>query len=104
VFLFAGSSLFGQGNLQFNQVLLLDASTTGNAYSVPSGKVWKIENIACSGNNCYVQLQMSGLNYYLSNTSSTYNHLPFWLPTGGAYTLIGSSTAKVSIIEFNIVP
>ncbi len=35
--------LFSQGNLQFNQVLLLTATGT-----VPSGKVWKVESVLSS--------------------------------------------------------
>ena len=39
----AGFSILtlAQGNLQFNQVLLIDNNTA----TVPAGKVWKIENI-----------------------------------------------------------
>ena len=33
-----------QGNLQFNQVLLVDVTLAGNAVTVPAGKVWKVEN------------------------------------------------------------
>ncbi len=40
------SVLYGQGTLQFNQVRVLDASTP--TYTVPAGKVWKIENISTS--------------------------------------------------------
>ena len=39
--IFLTTVAFSQGNLQFNQVLLVD----NNLVTVPAGKVWKIENI-----------------------------------------------------------
>lgn len=102
--LFLGLEVFGQGNLQFNQVLILDAPTAGNQVTVPAGKVWKIESVAMASNNAYFQIQWAGLNYFVLNTSSGYNNLPFWLPANASVTLVGSSSTKVSIIEFNIVP
>jgi len=103
-FLFLSLNLFSQGNLQFNQVLTLDAPTAGNQVTVPAGKVWKIESVAMSSNNAYFQIQWAGLSYFIVNTSSGYNNLPFWLPSNAVITLIGSAATKVSIIEFNVVP
>ena len=40
------SYLFAQGNLQFNQVLDL---TNGANYTVPSGKVFKVESVNANG-------------------------------------------------------
>ena len=93
-----------QGNLQFNQVLLVDVTVAGNAVTVPAGKVWKLENVALASNNAYVQLQYSGSNFFLSNSSSNYNHFPFWLPGGNAVVITGSAAGKLSVIEFNVVP
>ena len=95
---------FSQGNLQFNQVLVLDAPVAGNQVTVPAGKVWKIESVAMASNNAYFQIQWAGLNYFIVNTSSGYNNMPFWLPSNATITLVGSSSTKVSIIEFNVVP
>lgn len=95
---------FSQGNLQFNQVLVLDAPVAGNQVTVPAGKVWKIESVAMAANNAYFQIQWAGLSYFIVNTSSGYNNMPFWLPSNATITLIGSSATKVSIIEFNVVP
>jgi len=39
--------LFSQGNLQFNQVVNLNS---GSTYTVPTGKVFKIESISFNGN------------------------------------------------------
>jgi hypothetical protein len=45
MFIFS-SITFSQGNLQFNQVLNF---SPGNSYTVPTGKVLKIESISISG-------------------------------------------------------
>jgi hypothetical protein len=42
-----GSQLYSQGNLQFNQVLNL---IPGSNYTVPAGKVLKIESVSMNGN------------------------------------------------------
>jgi hypothetical protein len=103
-FLLLSIDLFSQGNLQFNQVLVLDAPVAGNQVTVPAGKVWKIESVAMASNNAYFQIQWAGLSYFIVNTSSGYNNMPFWLPSNATITLLGSSATKVSIIEFNVVP
>lgn len=95
-----------QGNLQFNQVLILDITNPANSVSVPIGKVWKIESAAMNQSNSYAQLQMGGQNYYLLNSASPFNHLPFWVPGNTTVGLIGPSghLGKLSVIEFNVVP
>jgi hypothetical protein len=47
VFLLPFSFLFSQGNLQFNQVINI---TNGQTYTVPAGKVLKVEAIFHNGN------------------------------------------------------
>ncbi|MDG1428407.1 MAG: hypothetical protein P8H56_09350 [Crocinitomicaceae bacterium] len=95
---------FAQGNLQFNQVLVLDATPAGNLVTVPADKVWKIESVALSNNNAYFQIQWGGLNYFVLNNSSPYANLPFWLPSNESISLVANVNSKVSIIEFNVVP
>jgi hypothetical protein len=104
VFIILLGGVHAQGNLQFNQVLNLDALPTGSTYTIPSGKVWKIESVALSANNAYFQIQYSGTNYYVLNNSVPFSNLPYWLPSAISVTFVGSSSAKVSIIEFNVVP
>ena len=104
IFLGMNHLMNAQGNLQFNQVLNLDASTTGTAYNIPAGKVWKIESVGLSSNSAYFQIQYSGVNYFIVNNSSPYSNLPYWLPGSINVTFVGSAPAKVSIIEFNVVP
>lgn len=93
-----------QGNLQFNQVLSLDANSGGNPVTVPAGKVWKIESVAFSSNNAYFQIQWGGVNYFVLNNSTPYANLPYWLPSNESVSLVANVNAKVSIIEFNVVP
>ncbi len=104
VVILSGLCAKAQGNLQFNQVLIIDVSVAGNAVTVPAGKVWKLENVAMASNGAYVQLQYSGTNYFLSNSSANYNHFPFWLPSGNAVVITGSAAGKLSVIEFNVIP
>ena len=99
-------SLKAQGNLQFNQVLLLDVTNPANSVTVPAGKVWKIESAIMNQNNSYTQLQIGGVSYYLSSTSTLYKNVPFWIPSGTSLGLLSPSghLGKISIIEFNVVP
>lgn len=103
---FISLQLSAQGNLQFNQVLLLDVSNPANVVTVPVNKVWKIESVAMSSNNAYVQLDIGGTNYFLANSSTPFEHLPFWVPSGTTFGIYGggSNTGKLSVIEFNVVP
>ncbi len=122
---------FAQGNLQFNRVFVVDtdfAVTSTNFYNftdmtftVPAGKVWKIEsahgtyendNSTNLSYNGYVHLMIDKklIHYY---NSGVYTFLPMWLPEG-TYTLkvVMSSGGSVGHhiyggftgIEFNVVP
>lgn len=101
---FVSLQLSAQGNLQFNQVLSLDANSAGNPVTVPAGKVWKIESVAFSSNNAYFQIQWGGVSYFVLNNTTPYANLPYWLPSNESVSLVANVNAKVSIIEFNIVP
>lgn len=115
--LFCLVSIVAQGNLQFNQVLLLSSSTNNlSQWTVPQGKTWKIE--AIGGNQSYISVYLnnqyafeyhggggsSGANIaYLRHSSSS----PVWLPAGTVLGHSGNYTNNFrwfSIIEFNIVP
>lgn len=69
--------LSGQGTLQFNQVLVLDASSS--VYTVPAGKVWKLENYS-SATARYV----NGTGTALSATWSVTNPNPCDGSTSGS--------------------
>ena len=99
-----------QGNLQFNQVLNYEFTLNGNSFTVPAGKVWKLENVMLNSINNYACMVYNGTTYYLrqhNTSSSAWDNFPFWL-TEGKTVSFGSNCSGasgiVSIIEFNIVP
>ena len=103
---------FAQGNLQFNQVINYTlVGVTPLSFTVPSGKVWKIEAVAVDVTNTpYVYLRNPAnqiiATFYSSGSYA--NPLPYWLSSGytGNFFLNNSSTYRgsISIIEFNVVP
>jgi hypothetical protein len=97
-----------QGNLQFNQVLNLSFQSWGNNYSVPSGKVWKVENIALITYSGYCTITIGGQQLFVKNTNGSYtyefNSLPYWIAGGQTVNFGGSHSGTASVIEFNVVP
>jgi hypothetical protein len=124
------SASFAQGNLQFNQVMLLDfgpisvssVAIFSQSITVPSGKVWKVEHASvwreASGyrltgdapyslyidNICVVQQTNA------ATSGSKSNSFPIWLPEGTYFLKISNSSsamtlaASLNAIEFNIIP
>jgi hypothetical protein len=102
--LFFLGSYNAQGNLQFNQVLVLDGNQNTPTYTVPAGKVWKVESATISSGSGYLALSINGSGAAIVSYANGGNNLPFWLPGG---TLIGFyiyQTGKVSVLEFNVIP
>ena len=98
-----------QGNLQFNQVLNVEfTSTVSTTLTVPNGKVWKLENLVMNSLNNYACFIYNGTTYYLrqhNTSSSSWDNFPFWIGSGKTITFgAGCSGGMISIIEFNIVP
>lgn len=118
----------GQGNnLQFSRALFEDYTVTAtssydyfvisNAFSVPSGKIWKITSLTATltSVNQYISpdvgISKSGLQKYSSTISSASenNNIVMWLPEGSydlriySVNLNGGYNAILSGIEFNIV-
>ena len=117
---------FGQGNLQFNQVINYTgtlACTTSNtispSLSVPAGKVWKIEKIKTSSapyvpNGNFFQ-ELTGIlvnsvvvEQFYSGPSQA--NAGFWMKTGDIIQIQlygGGCNANmgylISIIEYNVV-
>ena len=113
---------FAQGNLQFNQVLMVvDVNQ-----AVPAGKVWKVESYHQQTVGISTNMPTTGCGdlsrprpYYVDNflyhhinpigngnssfASAATNEFPLWLSAG---QLIRTSCPGdfLSIIEFNIVP
>ncbi len=123
-----------QGNLQFNQVLVL---SSGANYTVPAGKVLKIESIlhdgtatipfsVCTGTCVYSGsvCSIDGIQIKLTSSTSTASCLtcpatnfttgnfialnnyvfPIWLSAGKVVTISASAGIRISAIEFNIIP
>ena len=117
-FLFIGiSQLWGQGNLQFNQLLNLEVTCCSpTSYTVPAGKVWKIESAVSA--NQYYPVRITNINgrslngHICKDANASYGVfpivLPFWVaPNTVIQFNTGSNNGEkgyVSIIEFNIIP
>lgn len=107
--LFFCTSGFAQGNLQFNQVLNIEfTGTSTTSYTVPAGKVWKLENCMLTSINNYACMIFNGTTYYLrqhNTASSSWDNFPFWIGSGKTITFGGGcSSGMISIVEFNVVP
>ena len=117
-FFFLMGTFKAQGNLQFNQTLLLSTTQASNVLlgTVPAGKVWKVEGFG-SGNSGASECAWSfdgtnaafrSGNVYVGGTADQYSNSTstFWLPAGtSVYSLNCSSNYRwISIIEFNVVP
>ncbi|MES2850860.1 MAG: hypothetical protein V4685_17500 [Bacteroidota bacterium] len=118
-------AVHSQSNLQFSQVLTYSGhlATTNNAgdstaaWTVPTGKVWKIES--ASGAYGYVTypvyLVVNGIkvfDIYIYNSSTTRNvYFPVWLKAGDVVRIAEYNTSNnyytdyfISIVEFNLTP
>ena len=110
-------SFKAQGNLQFNQVLHLEITCcTASTFTVPVGKVWKIEGSMAYSNNYPTRITAINGNpmeaYLTGYTYLNYGilpiTLPYWLPANTQVSFnTGSGLGQkgyVSIIEFNVIP
>ena len=111
---------FTQGNLQFNQALVLESSaqTCTACWTVPAGKVWKVEQFSSNSDQpllFYVNnKQLAYMNGYAYSTNSTTYYgarwginFPFWLPATARMGFGGMESSKnisFFVIEFNVVP
>lgn len=115
LFIFFMNFFQAQGNLQFNQTLLLNASSNSTAqWTVPAGKTWKVESMGCYAPTLFVYLNNSIAFEYIgdfNNNQGAYYRGPdagaIWLPAG---TILGHSSNNASafrwfsVLEFNIIP
>jgi hypothetical protein len=115
------SASFGQGNLQFNQVVNLSYSHSGTgkvnvgSITIPAGKVWKVTSASALGNNdpttqvaIYVGNHVAFANYSNGDLAN-YQSVPLWLNVGSfdVYLWSNSTVARLgslSVLEFNVVP
>jgi hypothetical protein len=108
---------FSQGNLQFNNVYTYSGAVNltpglvtcsdnisypyvSQTFTVPAGKIWRIENIYFTGSLFYV-------NGCRAGDINSYNGNPIWLK-GGETLIFTSSTLtryySINIVEFNVIP
>ncbi len=100
-----------QGNLQFNQVVNFTlVGITPVNFTVPAGKVWKIEAVGAESTNTPEVHLRNASNQPIATfyPAGTYHSpLPYWLNSGfsGNFYLLNSATYRgsVSIIEFNVL-
>lgn len=101
-------TVLAQGNLQFNQVLNLSFTSNGTNFTVPVGKVWKMEQVGMSSYSAYFTMTVAGQQIFLKNTSSNYGYtfesFPYWISGGQSVFMSGLTGGVASVIEFNIVP
>jgi hypothetical protein len=88
----------GQDGLTFSKVIMLEKESAPEfSFTIPAGKVWKIENVSglVDGTLTLKHLDMS---YVLGD-----HNLPLWLPAGyqGIIILAGKEPF-INIIEYTI--
>ena len=116
-FIFFAAQSKAQGNLQFNQVLNLEITyNSALTYTIPAGKVWKIEGSMAYTNNYPTRITAINGNpmeaYLTGYTYLNYGilpiPLPYWLPANTQVSFNTGNTigykGYVSIIEFNVIP
>jgi len=118
--------IWSQGNLQFNQVVTYTGSGSGSfsynspTWTVPAGKVWKVESASPNLGNAAVTRAVnvnSGVDwgsYRLTSSGQDLSVSPFpiWLKAGDQVQLHASGNCcsttnfsyAISVVEFNIVP
>mgnify|MGYP006985888563 CR=1 FL=1 len=99
--IFIASLGFSQNNLVFNRVLEMYLTTTVSA-TVPEGKVWKVEN---SSSNLLVDKPNVDYGLPLSNAPFAQGTGAInWFSENTVIKASGSSGARISVLEFNVVP
>lgn len=98
---------FGQNNLVFDQVLLIELNLAAPPVVVPSGKVWKIEGYNQGGINLSGNINLDGAPFFLQAVNLGANG-PVWLPAGSELrkeTTGGSNVFnidKISVLQFSV--
>jgi hypothetical protein len=116
-FLVVSKFIFSQGNLQFNQTLLLSTTQANSVLlgTVPAGKTWKIEGFGTAAdgyNECRFSFDGSNIAFRAGSVhiyGSSYAYAGeakgIWIPAGTTLYSLGCSYYRwVSVVEFNIVP
>lgn len=120
VFFFLMGTFNAQGNLQFNQALVLESSaqTCTACWTVPAGKVWKVEQFSSNSEQPLLfYVNNKQLAFMHGNAYSTYStsywgasrgiKFPFWLPATATMGFGGMESSKnisFFVLEFNVIP
>jgi hypothetical protein len=117
LFLLFSWSIHSQGNLQFNQVISSTGSTSNStpgfstynsiAYTVPNGKVWKLEYVFGATNGWYITVNNNVIYYTNTTGQSLERTSPIWLKAGDVLrfsALYSANSFYFSGIEFNVIP
>lgn len=124
-FLILGS-LQAQGNLQFNQVVTYTGTGSGSfsysspTWTVPAGKVWKVESASPNVANAPVTRAVNinagsswgSFALMTASQETTISPFPIWLKAGDQIQLQAAGNCcsttsfsyAISILEFNVVP
>lgn len=124
-FLILGS-LNAQGNLQFNQVVTYTGTGSGSfsysspTWTVPAGKVWKVESASPNVANAPVTRAINmnagsswgSFALMTASQETTISPFPIWLKAGDQIQLQAAGNCcsttsfsyAISILEFNVVP
>lgn len=120
-------SLFkAQGNLQFNQVVTFTGTGSGSfsysspTWTVPAGKVWKVESASPNVANAPVTRAINinagsswgSFALMTASQETTISPFPIWLKAGDQVQLQAAGNCcsttsfsyAISILEFNVVP
>lgn len=124
-FIFGVLNTQAQNNLQFNRVVIVEADSFFNcnsqcgdtfllkSFTVPAGRILKIESINIQGTSVNYRLCLNKTPF--SPTSTNYvNVFPIWLPAGdhklyffyrenGNLSITGRYSYLMSALEFNVV-
>ena len=94
--------------MQFNQVVLLEFNTYPSPiYTVPAGKIWKVES---AGQGCGMRIETINGNDTggMDIGENLYEvKLPMWLPENTTINFgngCAPDWAYVSILEFTVIP
>jgi hypothetical protein len=87
VLFFMSFGVFAQGNLQFNRVITF---TAGSNYTVPSGKVLKIESISTNGSNVSLPRTSTGEGSCRNSYNYGYVIYTYGIYNGITYLTIGN--------------
>ncbi|MFM2037564.1 MAG: hypothetical protein RL432_503 [Bacteroidota bacterium] len=119
-------SLNAQGNLQFNQVVTYTGTGSGSfsysspTWTVPAGKVWKVESASPNVANAPVTRAINinagsswgSFALMTASQETTISPFPIWLKAGDQIQLQAAGNCcsttsfsyAISILEFNVVP